>query len=142
MSPRSPILSTAGSSRCTARPGSSPRRRPSPASRRSSASIMTQCWAIWATVPAKSSTYANAASFDSTVDEGQQVLGQAIVVGDDEAMRSLLVHLQRAARYELGRLLRRLVQRIDLVLVAMNDQRRHRDGTHVGAQVAARDGAH
>src|SRR5436190_19447193 len=79
---------------------------------------------------------------ESAVAKGKNVPCEAVTVRDDEAVWRLFVHLQRATRYELGRLLRSLFERIDLIPVAVDDQRRHGDRAHVGAEVTARNGAH
>src|SRR5437899_1484770 len=69
--------------------------------------------------------------FRSAVGKGQNIAGQALAVCDGKAVRRLFVHLERAARDELGGLLRGRAQWIDQILVAVDDQGRHGDGAHI-----------
>src|SRR5437763_15420924 len=76
----------------------------------------------------------NSSWFRSAAGKGQNIAGQAIAMRDGKAVRRLFVDLERAARDELGRLLRGRAQWLDQILVAVGDQRRHGDGAHIRPQ--------
>src|SRR6185312_1724214 len=72
----------------------------------------------------------------SGLAEGQDITSEAIAMGDGQAVRALFANPERRAGDELGDLPARPVQRIDLVLVAMQHQRRHRDGAQLRLEIA------
>lgn len=60
----------------------------------------------------------------SALDEGQQVLVEAILMGEEQAVRCVLIHLELTPRDRLGSSTS-AYQGSVLVILPVNDQRRH-----------------
>lgn len=72
----------------------------------------------------------------------QQIFVELVLVGQPKAVRRVVVHLQRGVFDHLCRQLAGAFKRHDLVVAAVNHQRRHVDFRHIRAEVGFAERGH